>query len=210
MVADGTGGKIFQGDYGMVENVQKAVEDSSDFYEIAYYPDLQNWTGEYRKIILKTRTPGLHLAYRQGYFAKPEGSETPSDWKAALQRAACVEPLDATAIFFSARSVPADAPDALRFRLKIDSSMVTLAPGNGGERELHLRIAACTFDKTGNPLQFMTDTVDRKFNPDETQSLAAQGLPHDVQVSGPRPAAVRIAVMDMPTGNIGTLRTPVN
>jgi len=204
-IAEGTGGKICTGNNDLADCVRRAVDDSSTYYEIAYYPDSRNWNGEYRKIIVKTREPGLHLAYRQGYFARPEGGDNPKDQRAALQQAACEDYLSATSISFSAKNLPPDSPERLKFYLTINSSALTFTPTSDGSREMDIVVAVCTFDQIGWPFQFMSDTIRRKFDEREYQSLTAHGLPHIVSVPGPKPAALRLLIKDIPSGRLGSV-----
>jgi VWFA-related protein len=204
-VAEGTGGQVCAGSNDLGDCVRKAMDDSSIFYEIAYYPDSQNWNGEYRRITVKTTQPGLRLAYRQGYFANPEGG----DQKAQSQQAACEDYLNATSIPFTAKNLLPDSPEGLKFHLTIDVSALTFLPVSNGGSDLNLAVAVCTFDKKGRPFLFMTDPVRREFNPKEHQWLTAHGLPHIVSVPGPKPTALRLLVMDIPTGRMGSVNVKV-
>jgi VWFA-related protein len=202
-VADGTGGAVCLGDNDLADCIHKAVDDSSKFYEIAYYPDSKDWNGEYRRISLDTKSKGLHLEYRQGYFANPEGSEAGA--KDDLQRAACEGPLDATAIFLAAKSLPPDPKETMKFYLMINPAALTYTAAGGGNREVNLRVGVCTFDETGKPLHYMSDSVDQKLTAKQFQELIHGGLPHVVAVAGPKPAAVRLAVMDEASGKVGSV-----
>ena len=91
ILAGDTGGEICTDNNDLGYCVKKAVKDSSAFYEIAYYPDTSEWHGEFHKIIVKTTHSGLHLAYREGYFARPQGDEAtdPKTATSQVQQAAC-------------------------------------------------------------------------------------------------------------------------
>ena len=210
ILAEGTGGRVCAGTNDLGECIRKAVDDSSTFYEIAYYPDSGNWNGEYRKIIVKTREPGLHLAYRQGYFAKPEGADSRKDPKGELQQAACEDYLNATSIPFSAKTLPPDSPEQLKFHLTIDSSALTLTPTSDGSHDLHIAVAVCTFDLKGSPFLFMSDAIQRKFEESEYLSLTKHGLPHIVAVPGPKSPALRLVIRDIPSGRMGSVYVKVD
>jgi VWFA-related protein len=209
-IAEGTGGRICTGDNDLSDCVHKAVDDSSTFYEIAYYPDSQNWNGEYRKIILKSRQSGLRLAYRDGYFARAEGAENATDQKTELQ-SACRDYLDATSIFLAAKRLPGESAEQLKFYLMANLSALTLAPTNDGGHELNVTVAACTFDKEGSPVQMMTEAVNRKLDAQAYQTLtAAGGFAHVLSIPGPKPAAVRLIVRDIPSGRLGSVHIKVD
>ena len=205
VLAEGTGGKICTGDNDLGDCVRKAVDDSSEFYEIAYYPDSQNWNGEFRSIMLTTKQAGLRLAYRAGYFAQSEASATPGEQHKQLQ-SACEDYLDATAIPILARTA-VDSPDKLTFNLRIGLSPLTLIPTSDDGRELKAALAICTFDEKGIPRELLRYPIDHKWNAQEYQSVAKAGaLQENIFIPGPRPAAVRLLVMDIPSGRLGSLR----
>jgi len=201
VIAAGTGGRVCTGDNDLGDCVQKAMDDSSSFYEIAYYPDSQAWNGEYRKVILKARA-GLHLAYRQGYYATSQGSQ---DQKTELRAAACDDYLDATSIFIAAKRLPADSQDQLKFYMTINTSALTAPETSHGGRDLHFIIAACSFDREGGAQQLMSEDIHHEFTKAEYQGLLQNGLPHIVSVTGPPPAAVRLLVKDLPSGRLGSV-----
>ena len=68
-MAQATGGKAFVNTNGLKEAVEKAIEEGSNYYTIAYTPTDRKWNGDYRKIQVKLDRPGVTLAYRRGYFA---------------------------------------------------------------------------------------------------------------------------------------------
>jgi VWFA-related protein len=208
-MADATGGSVCIGDNDLADCVRHAVDDSSKFYEIAYHPDSKDWNGEYRRIILIAKLKGLHLEYRQGYFANVEGSENDSGAKDELQRAACAGSLDATSIFLAARSLPTSSNEAMKFYLMINPAALTFTVASNGGQQVKLRLGVCTFDETGKPLHYMSDNLDQRFTPSEYQSLLKAGLPHVVSIAGRKPASVRLAVMDSLSGKIGSVSVKV-
>jgi VWFA-related protein len=205
VIATGTGGIVCTGDNDLGDCVRKAADDSSDFYEIAYYPDSPDWNGEFRKIMLKTNLRGAHLSYRQGYYATPEGTPGSKDESIKLQ-SDCEDYIDSTAIQFSAKSLPPDAQGALRFALTIDAAPVTFALAPDGGHVMHLAVAACTYNEKGWTLKLMSFPADRKLDAKQFQILANTGRLSDmISVPGPRPAAVRLLVKDVPTGRLGSI-----
>jgi VWFA-related protein len=202
-LASATGGAVCLGDNDLADCIHKAVDGSSKFYEIAYYPDSKDWNGEYRRIVLDTKVKGLHFEYRQGYFANPEGSGASANDD--LQVAACQGPLDATEIFLAAKSLHPDPEETMKFYLMINPAALTFTAAGNGNREVNLSVGVCTFDETGKPLHYMGDSVDQKLTQSEYESLMKGGLPHVAAVAGPRPAAVRLAVMDDASGKVGSV-----
>jgi len=61
-------GKVCLNNNDLSECVKRAIDDSSSYYELTYYPTDKDWRGEFRKISVKTTRPGVQLSYREGYF----------------------------------------------------------------------------------------------------------------------------------------------
>ena len=205
-IADGTGGKICTGDNDLGECVRKAVDDSSDYYELSYYPNWPSWNGQYRKILIHAEQHGARLSYRRGYYATPlGGSGDPKAQQAALQ-ADCEDYLDATSVVFSARSLPADQPGQLKFGISIDPSGLTLMPSADGNHLLNLAVGVCTFNEKGWALKLMTYPVERKLDDKEYNSLLKDGsVQETIFVPAPKPASVRLLVRDSASGRLGSL-----
>jgi hypothetical protein len=203
-MADATGGAVCNGDNDLADCVHKAVDDSSEFYEIAYYPSSKDWKGEYRRIILDTKAKGLHLEYRQGYYATPLDSDDVKVQAAEMQ-ANCDDSLDATAVPFKVVKLPADAPDQLKFGMSIDLPGLTLT-GVGNQREVDVAVAVCTLDKKGSPIKLMNYPIHRTLNGREAASLATGGgISEAIFVPGPKPPAVRLLVKDVASGRLGSI-----
>ncbi len=212
ILAGDTGGQICTDINDLSYCVKKAVSDSSAFYEISYTPDTSGWHGEFHRIIVKTSQPGLHLAYRQGYFARPDGSET-SDLKTAgehIQQAACDDFLTATSVTLAVRVMRSDSPQTAKYWVLVDPDTVSFPSSADGGRELNLMIAACTFDKAGKPVKLFRDPIQRKLSAKEYKILMTQNfVPHDLLVSGGLDIAmVRVLVEDMTTARVGSVNIP--
>jgi VWFA-related protein len=204
-IAEGTGGKVCTGDNNLADCIRKAVEDSSDFYEIAYYPDATDWNGEFRKITIKTEQHGAHLAYREGYFATPEGSPD-SRIQATEMQSNCNDYLNATAIPFMAQRQPANGSDDLKFSVLIDSNGLSLPTDSEGRHQLSVALGVCTFNSKGWPERITTYPVNMKLSAKQYDTLIATGRLLDaVSIPGPRPAAVRLLIKDIVSGRLGSV-----
>src|SRR5258708_12873276 len=65
-----TGGQICMNNNNLSDCVKRAIDDSSSYYELSYYPTDKNWHGEFRRTFMKTSRPGVQLSFREGYFAR--------------------------------------------------------------------------------------------------------------------------------------------
>jgi VWFA-related protein len=68
-LAEATGGKATYNRNRLNKSIEKAIEDGSNYYTLAYAPTNREWNGRYRKIQVKVDRRGVALAYRRGYYA---------------------------------------------------------------------------------------------------------------------------------------------
>ncbi len=205
-IAEGTGGKVCTGDNDLSDCIRKAIDDSSDFYEIAYYPNAADWNGQFRKISIKSNQRGAHLAYRAGYYATPIGS-TDSKVEAVQLQSDCGDYLNATAIAFMAKSTHAEKSDDLKFSLLIDSAGLTVTPTADGRHQLNVALAACTYNEKGWPLRLMNYPVNMRLSGWQYNQLTTTGkLLDSISIPGLKPcAAIRLFVKDIASGKLGSV-----
>jgi VWFA-related protein len=204
-LADSTGGKVCTGDNDIAQCIRRAVEDSSDFYEISYYPGAGEWNGEYRRVFVEVKQHGARLRYREGYYATPEGSPDPQSQAAEMQKD-CGDLLNATGLVFSAKPLPDDKPGQLRFAIAIDPGALTFTAAPDGGQQLNVEIGVCTIDRSGLPEKLMNYPLSLKLNGPQYNTLIAGGhLQDSILVPGPIPAAVRVMVKDVPSGRLGSV-----
>jgi VWFA-related protein len=213
-LADETGGRVCTGDNDLADCIKKAVDDSSSYYELSYYPDAGAFHGEYHRIIVKTSRPGVHLSFREGYYARqaPEKENAPAQatqqGDPALNRAACEDPLPSTAILLMVKSIPPDEAGAAKYFLAIDPRMLTFSGSEAGTHKLGMSVAACTFDKTGQPLQYLQKNSLAKLN-DQQFAVASHGITQTFQFAPKAGVArIRLLVRDTPSGHMGSVDVP--
>ncbi|HUY80217.1 MAG TPA: VWA domain-containing protein [Acidobacteriaceae bacterium] len=207
-IAKDTGGKVCIGSNDLARCVRNAVEDSSDFYEISYYPDSSDWNGEYRRVFLKVRAHGAHLSYMRGYYATPEGSRDRT-LRAVAMANDCGDLLNATGIAFTARKVAEDHAGRLEFGLAIDPSKLTFSPMPNGAQQLNVEVGVCTFDKHGWSQKLVGYPIETNLSPKAYNMLIHGGrLSDSIVLPGPKPVAVRLLVKDVPSGRLGSIYIP--
>lgn len=69
MLADATGGKAFYNTKDLKQVIGEAIANGSSYYTLAYGTTNTKWRGQFRKIHITVDRPGVHLQYRNGYFA---------------------------------------------------------------------------------------------------------------------------------------------
>jgi len=207
-----TGGQVCVNNNDLADCVKKAVDDGTSYYEIAYYPDAAEWKGEFRRIILKTQKSGVHLSFRQGYYANATPAVEAEDSKrlqTVLQEAACRDLLTSTTILVMAQSIPAAGPDQVKYFIAIDPNALSLAPMTGG-RKLSVLVAACSINKDGTPIQFLQQPTDAMLTDQQYSALIAQhGFTRTLEFA-PTPGTVRIRLLvrDNSSGKMGSVDMP--
>ncbi len=213
-VAQQTGGKVCLNNNDLADCVQTAMAEGSSYYELSYYPDAGDWRGEFHRIIVKSSRPGVHLTYRQGYYARSTESTMNADEKSAgndpqLQDAACQDLLTSTSVLLVARQIPPDQAGQVKYFMAIDARMITFAAVDETSHEVRLSLAVCTFDRTGKPLQYLQDKREQKFNEKEFAAVKTRGVAHAIQFAAkPGTARVRLLVRDSFSSSLGSVDIP--
>lgn len=128
-MAQATGGRAFVNTNGLTEAVERAMEEGSNYYTIAYTPTNHDWNGSFRKIQVKLERSGVTLAYRRGYYA--DDPNAPARHKEA--QGGKDEPVPYSALR-AAMLHGAPAPTQLLFVARVRATTpdieAGLAPGN--------------------------------------------------------------------------------
>jgi VWFA-related protein len=139
-MADGTGGRAFYNTNGLADSVSRAMDAGSNYYTLTYNPSDHKQNGVFRKIYVEltgaAKTQGLHLSYRQGYFADdPEYPDKHRD-AATVSPPSGAPPVDHAAVAYreAALSRGAPTPEDILFKVRVTpvsaSTEDTLAAGN--------------------------------------------------------------------------------
>ncbi|HKW35544.1 MAG TPA: VWA domain-containing protein [Candidatus Acidoferrum sp.] len=208
-----TGGQVCLNDNDLSECVKRAIDDSSSYYELTYYPSDTNWHGEFRRISVKTTRPGVRLSFRQGYFARDFDptitAKEQNDTDAHISQASCGDFLNATSILMEAAGLPPDQPGQAKYFIVIDPNALSFSSQEGGARTVQLELATCMFDERGHALQYNRQSITQKFSESEYQSLKTHGIPHSISfVPKPETSRVRLLVCDARTGMVGSVDLP--
>lgn len=78
-LANATGGQAFVNTNDIARAIRAAADDSLASYELGFYLHDIKWNGQEHTLKVKVSRPGVHLRYRQGYFATRETSKTPKN-----------------------------------------------------------------------------------------------------------------------------------
>ncbi len=206
--ADETGGKPCINTNDLSGCVQQALDDSSAYYELAYYPENVKWDGRFHKLTVKSNQHGVKLRYRSGYFATvpdAQAKQTP----AKLLQQACVDPLPSTSISMTAESLApnpnASGAGGARYLLTISPNTLSLPP-SGVNRQLNLQMAICEYDPKGASFQFFPRDLSEPVSEAVYENWKATGIRNIFDYEAkPDNLRLRFAVLDVPSGAIGTV-----
>jgi VWFA-related protein len=208
VIARSTGGVFYHNTNRLDTAISRAIEDRSMVYTLAYYPQHNQWQGEFHKLLVKTLRPGVQLRYRTGYLATPTAAPSVQDEKQMLA-AAAASPLDSSGIRFSVEVKPAKSPGDRRFVLHFPVEELQFAPQNemmvGSFQVWFIQRRA-----SGDDLGTTTLKGDWRLVAGAYQAALRQGvgLVSDLKVKDGA-AKIRVLVRDTNSGRIGTVDVPV-
>jgi VWFA-related protein len=125
-VAEATGGTAFYNNNDLVPFIAKAIAFGSDYYTLTYVPPGTEYDGRHHTIKLEADQPGLHLTYRDEYYA-----EDPSKMKPAVGLTLATLPpevSDGNMRAAMSRSMPTS--EQLLFDVRVEPSTTPAKPGD--------------------------------------------------------------------------------
>jgi VWFA-related protein len=234
-VAEDTGGKAVYNSNDFVGAVLDAVDTGSNFYTLTYAPTNQTLDTRFRTIKVTVDKPGLHLTYRNGYYAVPPNTlpngkpiETVTPMQSALMRGG----LPATQILFKVQVVPSSAtetilpannePDpkqmkppyrrlSIAFVIDVHGIQFTVGPDSNyrGSFEYGVRVYNADGDEIVNSV---SKSVAPILLPAVYHSMLTGGANAHQEIAIPATGNyfLRIAVHDLITDHIGALEIPTS
>jgi VWFA-related protein len=76
-VAEATGGTAYYNSNDLKAGISKAIASGSDYYTLTYVPPGTQYDGRHHTIKLEADQPGLHLTYRDEYYAEDPSKMKP-------------------------------------------------------------------------------------------------------------------------------------
>ena len=210
MIATESGGRIFFDTNGMVQNLQEIVAESSEAYQMGFYPGDKAWDGKYHHIELKL-TPGhagMKLLYRRGYLAADEPVDATSD-RAFQEAARSVVEAPGIGLTLNVSSNPLEwGPEEVV--LKLNMPDIQFEQRNN-RAHASLDVAFVQLGKDGRVLEGFKDNLETAFPTETFTSLQQQGwfYPRQLFISG-QTEKLRVVVRDLSTGAIGSVSVPVH
>ena len=209
VLAERTGGRAFFNDNDLGGALRRAADDSRLVYVLGYYPTHGKWNGQFRRITIRVKQPGIRLCYRQGYFAQPK--EPASPWyREAVLNAAIWSPLSATRLGLTVRALAA-REGLLDLELLIDPHDVSFqTQGDLWEGEVNVKLAQLGPD---DRLLASTPSVAslRLTRPEYEQAVQRKAFILHTRVEKATGAVLlRVMAQDALSGALGSVSVPLN
>jgi VWFA-related protein len=212
-VAEATGGKAFRRSSNIIGELDGVVAESQATYLLEFSPSEQA-DGQYHRLTVKL--VGHHdatLRYRTGYQYDKEPTTLKDRFTEAVW-----QPTDSQEIAISAQPVTDAAGHALRLTVAgtdLDLTQQQLAQGGGASKlEMwsgKLDIFLVQRDASGRRAHVTGQTVGLHLKPATYQHAVNEGLTFDQRIAlQPKTtvASLRIVVVDVNSGRIGTVTVP--
>jgi VWFA-related protein len=228
-LASQTGGQAFVNTNNLTRAMRAAADDSQASYELGFYPHDVRWNGKYHDLKVKVTRPGVHLRYRQGYFAA-RTRETVKTAKTTDQvdtqfNQAIYSPVDSPGlglrvtlekvthktdtrrVLGTDKVVPYHKDRAL-LAINVDAHDITLPGGSGGSVQLAMVLAQSGPD--GKVLDAARYDMKMRVETGGVQRFLGQGLRMEKWVDLVQGAtSLELVVRDPSSGVLGSVRIPV-
>ncbi len=201
-----TGGRGYGNQNDIDVPLGQALDDASSSFLLSYTPSNRDFHGEYRKVHVEMRTPGLRARTRDGYIAAGDTRDsTPEELRKQLQHA-LESPLPYTALHTTATLEQKGVRPVLHVQLEPDG-VEWLPSGNGaGGGQVAQIIAVAAYSASGKPLynrEYRVTTARPDLQSRNNLNYAlALGVP-------PATSRLRVAVMDEHGSRLGTTEIAV-
>jgi len=201
-----TGGRAYVNQNEIRVGVERAFADESAAYSLGYYPDNKKYDGKYRSIKVKVKRDGVEIHSRRGYYAidptQAKGYNPQQEVTSAFG-----DNVPSTLVAFSAQVKPPSAnsvPNKIGVTYLVDASTLSAEDASGGK---HLNVVFyATIFAGGKIVANASQKVDQTFDANTYQQIVLKGLMLHLDVDS-QPGQLRLAVQDVRTGLVGTIRT---
>jgi VWFA-related protein len=202
VLADSTGGLIFQNSNGIRKAIQTAVEDGEVTYTLGFYPDSAAADSSFHNLKIQVNRKDVEMRYRQGYLAAADSKNGAAE-RTAQVRDVLWSPLPAAGISLIA------AMDKGRLQVAIDPRDITLEK-KGDKWIAALDLVFAQRSNEGADLGLKTTPLGLSLDKAHYDQVLQEGLSITKNVEVAASAVeVRVVVVDRASGKMGSLIVPV-
>jgi VWFA-related protein len=206
-----SGGRGFSNTNDLSGAIRRVIEDSSASYVLEYYPDHNNWNGEFRDIKVKVNRPGVEVHSRKGYFAVINAASAPKNDAERVAQALQI-PVESTDLAFDVQAEAVAVSGARQLKLKIspDPNQLRFRLQSGRWTD-NITEYSAQFNSEGQQISKNSETINLKPLPDAYQQMLHQGLSFSETVSIENNSAeLRLVLRDSGNGVIGSVIIPLS
>jgi VWFA-related protein len=210
-LAEDTGGRAFLNNNDLTQGIRQAFDDGSTYYTLTYTPPHSAFDGKYRSIRVEVDgVKGERLQYRRGYFAAPDASGLSAEEKQQAFIAAMQRNVPASGgILLDAKISPVAGENNVQIDYAIDPRDLEMrdAPDCGQKIDIVAGAVAYTAG------QQQPNRIFQVFDPTLSPGAVAEDRANGVRVRqqlalAPGPVTIRVGVLDLTSGRMGTLDVP--
>jgi len=207
-----TGGEAFYGTNDFAGALRRGFVEGSNYYSLAYRPSNQVWDSKFRKIRVELARKGYSLTYRRGYFAT---ADTPSPGGAGELLDFALQPRtpQSTMLLLRAKVYQTVRPQqGVLLDSNLDAGNVGLTVTPDGHHHAQLLVKFVAFhDTEPQPaaVQQSEGMLNMDFDAAHYAAVRSAGIAFRPQLAlPPGKYHLRLGVVDMSNGRIGTLDVP--
>ncbi|HMS42591.1 MAG TPA: VWA domain-containing protein, partial [Pyrinomonadaceae bacterium] len=214
-LADRTGGRVFLNQNNLSRGVEKALNDQSGYYLIAYQPDSDSFDAtkrRFNKLTVRVKRDGAKVRYRSGFFGVTDEKLNPNKQIAQTPQQrmsdALFSPFGASGIAMRMTSIFANdikEGNFVRAFLHLDGKSLTFAEGENGNKKLSFEVIGFTFDENGKIADSFGKLYSIAVKAENVQKLVEKGLVYSMLVPIKKAGAyqLRVAIRDVTSDKIG-------
>ncbi len=203
-LAEATGGRVFADTNDIAGAVRQAVDDSRFSYTIGYYPDHDQWNGEFREIKVRVKRPGVEVRSRSGYVAFPLAAAAPAVGLTDVALA----PLERSELGISIQTEPA-GPGQFKAHVRIGTSAMRFE-WKDGRWNASLEVLWMQLGEGGKVLLSRAHTLDFKLSQETYEKAGREGLGiSSVETIDEKAEELRFAARDLVSEAAGSVRIAV-
>ena len=209
MAAD-TGGHAFLNINNLTDAIQQVVEDSAATYTLGFYLPQAEVDGQFHRIAVQVKKPGITLTYPRGYFAFRDAAANDND-RHDMFVAALRSPLYSAAVQVDVRLARVQqTPHTLQV-MGVTGIEGVAFQQQGDIRTGALDVYAVQQDPAGNVLQQNNQRINLRLNEQQYRAYLHSGVLFRQIVSlHPETTMLRVLVQDVGTAGVGCVIIPLD
>lgn len=197
-----TGGRAFLNANDIQTALRDALDEGAGSYTLGYYPSQYEENGRFRRVQVKAKCAGCTVRHREGYFSaeRSSGKEPQRETLSAIVAA----PFDTAGVPLAVQTVRMDKQ--WRVAVRMDPAAVTLREARG--RWLgRVDVVMIFLDEAGGSKGGGEESVALDLSAADREAAMASGFNYRQALPVVEGAKrLVIAVRDVPTGRVGTVR----